>query len=143
MTRSSPTTPLGAPTLFAPTPPGDRYACINLDPGERMTAGGLILTNAHQQKIMRWLVVSVGPGKWSADGSRRLAPQWKVGDVVLAPRLTTFNRIPGCALTMGRDVFVIAEDVILGSVSGVQWDSIPEVPDWREKGAEASWPGKE
>src|SRR5690606_40899970 len=112
-----PKLPPAAPVLFAPTPPGDRYACINLDPGERTTAGGLILTNAHQQKIMRWLVVSVGPGKWSSDGSRRLTPQWKAGDVILAPKLTTFNRIAGCALTMGRDVFVIAEDVILGSVS--------------------------
>lgn len=126
--------------LFAPTPPGDRYACICLDPGERETTGGLILIDKHQGKVMRWLIVAAGPGKWSADGSRRLTPQFKVGDVVFAKRLTTFERIPGCALTMGRDVYVIAEDVMQGPVQGVKWESVPEVEGWRELGASAKWP---
>lgn len=129
--------------IFAPTPNGDRYACICLDPGERSTSGGLILPTAHSQKMMRWLIVSVGPGKWSSDGSQRLKPQFRAGDVVVGYKLTTYQKIPGSKASMGRDIFIIAEENLFGPIQDVEWESIPEVDGWREKGADAPWPGKE
>ncbi len=112
------------PQLWAPTPPGDRYACICLDPGERKTAGGLWKPAMHSQKTMAWLVVAAGPGKWQ--NGVRCAPQYKVGDILLAYKLTSHHKYDGHPIhTLGQDIHVIAEDVFVGAITDVEWPTIP------------------
>ena len=87
-----------------------------------------MLIDKHSQKTMCWLVVAVGPGKWNASGTHRLPPQYKPGDILLAYKLTTFHKYPGHAeLTLGRDVWVIAEDVFVGPVPQNGWPTIPHL----------------
>ena len=49
---------------------------------EATTAGGILLPDTAQNKPQRGVILAVGPGKMSDDGSRQ-APSLKVGDEVL------------------------------------------------------------
>lgn len=74
---------------------------------EEVTAGGIILPDAAQEKPQRGKVLAVGPGKRLDSG--QLAPvDVKVGETVL------YGKYSGTEVTVGGEDFVIlrAEDVL-------------------------------
>ena len=79
---------------------------------EEVSAGGIILPDAAQEKPQRGTVLAVGPGKVLDSG--KLAPvDVNVGDVVL------YGRYGGTEVTVsGKDYTILRADDVLAVVSG-------------------------
>jgi len=82
-------------------------------PKESVSAGGIILPDAAQEKPQRGEVLAVGPGKTLDSG--KLAPvDVKVGDIVL------YGKYGGTEVTVGGvDYTILRADDVLAVVSGV------------------------
>jgi len=74
---------------------------------EEMTKGGIIIPETAKEKQAEALVVAVGPGKRSDDGSRQAVPV-KTGDRVL------FGKYSGTDVKLNNEDYLIlrAEDVL-------------------------------
>ena len=90
-------------------PLGDRVLVEALE-AEEMTKGGIVLPQNAQEKPQQAKVVAVGKGKIS-DG-KLIAPEVKVGDVVL------YGKYSGTEFKLdGKDLLMLREDDIMGIIS--------------------------
>ncbi|REJ68455.1 MAG: co-chaperone GroES [Planctomycetota bacterium] len=90
-------------------PLGDKVI-VRPTEAEEMTAGGIVLPDAAQEKSLEGRVLSVGDGRQLADGSR--APHEVTdGDRVL------YSKYAGSEVAVdGEDLLIISEDDILAIV---------------------------
>ncbi len=63
-------------------PLGDRVV-IRPAKREELSKGGILLPDTAKEKPQEGKVIAVGPGKMTEDGSKRIAMDIKVGDVVI------------------------------------------------------------
>ncbi len=90
-------------------PLGEKVVVKRLD-AEEMTAGGIVLPQAAQEKPREGRVLSVGDGRLLSSGAR-LAHQVKEGDRVL------FGSYAGTEVVVdGEDLLIMSEDEILAVV---------------------------
>jgi chaperonin GroES len=90
-------------------PLDDRVVVHPLD-AEEMTAGGIVLPDAAQEKPQRGKVVAVGPGRL-LDSGERCAVALTVGDEVL------FGKYGGTDIEVeGDDVKILRESDILAKI---------------------------
>jgi chaperonin GroES len=90
-------------------PLGDRVLVEALE-AEEVTKGGIVLPQNAQEKPQQAKVVAVGKGKIS-DG-KLIAPEVKVGDVVL------YGKYSGTEFKLdGQDLLMLREDDIMGIIS--------------------------
>ncbi len=90
-------------------PLGDRVLVEALE-AEEVTKGGIVLPQNAQEKPQQAKVVAVGKGKIS-DG-KLIAPEVKVGDVVL------YGKYSGTEFKLdGKDLLMLREDDIMGIIS--------------------------
>ncbi len=90
-------------------PLGDRLV-VEREQAEEVTAGGILLPDAAQNKPARGTIVSVGDGRLLDDGSRA-ALQVKVGERVL------FSSYAGEQFKIGdRELLLMREDDILAVI---------------------------
>ena len=91
-------------------PLDDRVVIEPMDP-EEVTAGGIVLPDAAQEKPQRGHVVAVGPGKL-LDSGRRGELSIGVGDQVI------FGKYAGSEVEVdGKDYKIMRENDILAKVS--------------------------
>lgn len=87
-------------------PLGDKVIVRPVE-AEQMTAGGIVLPDAAQEKSQQGRILSVGDGRQLADGSR-VAHEVKEGDRVL------YSKYAGNPVAVeGEDLLIISEDDIL------------------------------
>ncbi len=81
---------------------------------ETKTPGGVIIPESGQERPLEGEVLSVGPGRFLEDGTRR-APEVQVGQVVL------FGKYAGTDHTVeGEKIKILREDEVIGIIETVQ-----------------------
>lgn len=91
-------------------PLGDRVVLKRLEEMEEKTAGGIVLPDSAKEKPQECKVEAVGPGKLD-DSGKRVAPDVKVGDIVIIAKWG------GTEIKLGGTEYVIvSEDDIMAKV---------------------------
>lgn len=100
-----------------PAPLAGNYVLDYFEFMDRRSAGGLHLPDSVRNRAHKARVIAAGPGNWSKDGTRRLPMDFKVGDIVIAYRMSTYRAIPHQPefgdTYGGRDLVVVPESEIL------------------------------
>ena len=91
-------------------PLADRVVVQALEDEEQMR-GGLYIPDTAKEKPQQGKIVAVGPGRVSDDGTR-VAPEVKVGDVVL------YGKYSGTDVTVDGDEFLILRESDVLAVIG-------------------------
>lgn len=88
-------------------PLNDRIVVRRLEEEEQVR-GGIIIPDTAKEKPQKGKILAVGPGKLSDDGSKRIPPTVKEGDVVL------FGKYSGTEIkSLDEEVLILREDDIL------------------------------
>jgi len=81
---------------------------VRPDNAETVTAGGIVLPDAAQEKPARGTVIAVGPGKLGKSGDR-VSPAVSVGDVVIYGKYSGSDiRVGGQELKLVRESDLLA-----------------------------------
>lgn len=81
---------------------------VKPDSAETVTAGGIVLPDAAQEKPARGTVIAVGPGKLGK-GGERVSPSVGVGDVVIYGKYSGSDiRVGGQELKLVRESDLLA-----------------------------------
>jgi len=87
---------------------------ILVKPGkpEEVTRGGILLPDTVRKKPREGEVVAVGPGRIQ-DNGRRVAPEVRVGDLVI------YSEYGGTEVTVGKEEYVILDESSILAVKHV------------------------
>ncbi len=89
-------------------PLGNRVVVEPQEGEEQMTAGGIYIPDTAKEKPQEGVVVAVGPGRLSDDGSARIPMEVAVGDVVI------YSKYAGTEYSDGSvEYLVLREEDIL------------------------------
>jgi chaperonin GroES len=93
-------------------PLGDRVVVRRIEE-ETKTSGGIIIPDTAKEKPSQGEVIAVGPGARDEKTGARIAPEVKVGDVVL------FGKWSGSEVKIdGEELLIMKESDIMGVVEG-------------------------
>lgn len=91
--------------------PVSDYILIEPLSRETTTASGIVIPDTVKEKPQEGTVVSVGPGKFNEEGTKRVALEVKVGDVVM------YKKWSGTEVKVdGKDMIFVREEDILATV---------------------------
>ena len=91
--------------------PLDDRVVIEILDAEEMTAGGIVLPDAAQEKQQKGKIVATGPGKMLDDGTRA-KPSVKKGDIVLFGKYAgTDVKVNDVEYTIMRETDILAKEV--------------------------------
>ncbi len=89
-------------------PLGNRVVVEPQEGEEQMSAGGIYIPDTAKEKPQEGVVVAIGPGRLSDDGSARIPMEVAVGDVVI------YSKYAGTEYSDGSvEYLVLREDDIL------------------------------
>ena len=84
-------------------PTNDRILLKPIDEGEQ-TYGNIVIPDMGKEKPELGVVLAVGPGRMSENGTMMLVSSCKVGDVVMVPKIGTLR------IDFEGDEYYIAQD---------------------------------
>ena len=91
--------------------PLDDRVVIEIRDAEEVTAGGIVLPDAAQEKQQKGKIVATGPGRMLDDGTRA-KPSVKKGDIVLFGKYAgTDVKVDDVEYTIMRESDILAKEV--------------------------------
>jgi chaperonin GroES len=91
-------------------PLNDRLVIKRLEEEEQVR-GGIIIPDTAKEKPQKGKVISVGPGKLSDDGTKRVPLVVKPGDVIL------FGKYSGTEIkSLDEEILILREDDVLAII---------------------------